>query len=370
MIKYKNIEGNLDNYRANFVLHGDPMDGNAISRFIKLQFLLVALGILNTFQASFAAEAKLKPASVPTRFELFGEIRIGTEQNSKKAYAFVGLTGNLHPYSSSGWTDLCGSFRFRNLEAGSYTLVAEVNKRAEQRMTLEINPANADEKGRIIKVIILNPRSFNSIRNKPQVVSWMELAVPPKAQNEYAYANEALHKGQIENGIQHLEEAIRLAPRFITALNRLGTVYFFRKDYAKAEETFRRALMEDPKAYEPLVNLGETLLSEGKPEEALPYNLKALQSQSFDAMANALLGLNYVALHEDDQAVGYLIRAKQIDPMHYSQPQLVLAGIYQRMSQTDSALRELEEFLRLHPDSSENQRILQQMAQIKTKGEE
>ena len=109
----------------------------------------------------------------------------------------------------------------------------------------------------------------------------MELAVPPKAQNEYAHANEALLKGQIENGIHHLEEAIRLAPQFITALNRLGTVYYFRKDYAKAEETFRRALVEDPKAYEPLVNLGETLLSEGKPEEALPYNLKALRISVF-----------------------------------------------------------------------------------------
>ena len=108
-------------------------------------------------QAFFAADDKLKPASVPTRFELFGEIRIGTEQKSKKVYAFVGLTGNLHPYSAAGWTDLCGSFHFRNLEPGSYTLVAEVNKRAEQRMTLEISPANADEKGRIVKVIVLNP---------------------------------------------------------------------------------------------------------------------------------------------------------------------------------------------------------------------
>ena len=343
------------------------MDVNATSRVIKLQVFLIALGMLLPAHAFFAADEKLKPASVPPKFDLFGEVRIGTEQKSKKVYAFVGLTGNLHHYYAAGWTDLCGSFHFRNLEPGPYTLVAEVNKRAEQRMTLEISPANADEKGRIVKVIILNPSSFHSIRNKPQVISWKELAVPPKAQNEYSRANDALLKGQIENGIRHLEKAIYLAPQFITALNRLGSVYYFRKDYAKAEEVFRRALMEDPKAYEPLVNLGETLLSEGKPEEALPYNLKALEAQSFDAMANALLGLNYVALHEDDQAVGYLIRTKQIDPLHYSQPQLVLAGIYQRKSQSDSALLELEEFVRLHPDYTENQRILQQMVQIKSK---
>jgi tetratricopeptide (TPR) repeat protein len=346
------------------------MDVNATSRVSNPQLLLIVLGVLISIHTSFAADDKLKPAFVPPRFELFGEIRIGTEQKSKKSYAFVGLTGNLHPYSASGWTDLCGSFRFHNLEAGSYTLVAEVNKRAEQRMTLEISPALADEKGRILKVIILNPSSFHSVRKKPQVVSWKELAIPPKAQNEYSHANDALIKGQIENGIQHLEMAIQLAPQFITALNRLGSIYYFRKDYAKAEEVFRRALMEDPKAYEPLVNLGETLLSEGKPEEALPYNLKAMEAQSSDAMANALLGLNYVALHEDDQAVGYLIRTKQLDPLHYSRPQLTLAGIYERKSQSDLALRELEEFLRLHPDYSENQQILQQMVQIKGKAGE
>lgn len=343
------------------------MDVNATSRALRLQVFLMTLGVLISTQVSTAGDDKLKYASAPPKFDLFGEVRIGSDQQSKRIYAFVGLTGNLHPYSASGWTDFSGKFHFRNLEPGSYTLVAEVNRRAEQRITLEISPAQADDRGRISKVIILNPSSFSSIRKKPQVVSWRELAVPPKAQIEYSHANDALVKGQIENGIHHLEKAIRLAPQFISALNRLGTVYYYRKDYAKAEETFRRALSEDPKAYEPLVNLGETLLSEGKPEEALPYNLKALEAHSFDAMANALLGMNYVALHEDDRAVGYLIRTKQIDPMHYSQPQLVLAGIYQRKSQSELALRELEEFVRLHPDNSEKQKILQQMVQLKSK---
>ena len=346
------------------------MDVSAASLVRKLQAFLIALGVLIPTQVSFAADQKLKAASVPAKFELFGEVRIGSDQKSKKVYAFVGLTGNLHPYSAAAWTDFGGKFHFRNLEPGSYTLVTEVNKRAEQRMTVEISPAKADEKGRIVKIIILNPKSFHSIRKKPQLVSWRELSIPPKANNEYAEANKALLEGQIENGIHHLERAIRLAPQFISALNRLGTVYYFKKDYSKAEEAFRRALTADPKAFDPLVNLGETLLSEGKPEEALSYNLKAIEARSFDALPNALLGLNYVALHEDDQAVGYLIRTKELDPIHYSQPQLVLAGIYQRKSQSESALRELEEFVRLHPDSSETQRVRQQMAQIKSRVEE
>ena len=343
------------------------MDAYAASLIRKLQVFFITLGVLIPAQVSFAADDKLELASVTPKFDLYGEVRIGSNQTSKKAYAFVGLTGNLHPYSAAAWTDFGGKFHFRNLEPGSYTLVTEVNKRVEQRMTLEISPANADKKGRIVKKIILNPRSFHSIRQKRQAVSWQELSVPRKAQNEYAEADRALLEGQIEKGIHHLERAIRLAPQFISALNRLGTVYYFRKDYSKAEETFRQALREDPKAFDPLVNLGETLLSEGKPEEALPYNLKAMEAHSLDALPNALLGLNYVALHEDDQAVGYLIRTKQLDPLHYSQPQLVLAGIYQRKSQSESALRELEEFVQLHPDSSESKRIQQQMAQIKSK---
>ena len=40
-----------------------------------------------------------------------------------------------------------------------------------------------------------------------------------------------------------------------------------------------------------------------------------------------------------------------LDPKHFSFPQLVLAEIYQRKNDSVSLMRELQEFLKFHPDS-------------------
>ena len=44
-------------------------------------------------------------------------------------------------------------------------------------------------------------------------------------------------------------------------------------------------------------------------------------------------------------------RAREIDPAHFSHPQLTLAEIYVRRGDRESALAELRDFLKRHPDS-------------------
>ena len=46
------------------------------------------------------------------------------------------------------------------------------------------------------------------------------------------------------------------APQFSAARNELGTIAYQTKNFARAEECVLHALDEDPRAYEPLVNLG------------------------------------------------------------------------------------------------------------------
>ena len=156
---------------------------------------------------------------------------------------------------------------------------------------------------------------------------------------------------------------MNLAPHFVAAINRLGTVFHIQKDFLKAEQYFREALEKDPKAYSPLVNLGGTLLALGRFEQALEINQLAVAARPMDALANAQLGLSYVNLREDDKAVGYLMRTKQLDPQHFSFPQLALADIYQRQKKGELALQELREFVKLHPDDTQAKVIRKQIEQ-------
>jgi Tfp pilus assembly protein PilF len=297
------------------------------------------------------------------KFELRGEVRLASPQKPRRLVAYVALFGNTLPYSEQTWTDFSGKFKFKNLPAGSYSLYVEIRRRGEKRLTVEVSPSLADRKGRIYQVVTVQPSASLTSRQRPDVISVRELSIPDKVRSLYVDAEKKLSKGQIEQGIARLERAVNLAPHFVAAINRLGTVFHMRKEFRKAEQYFREALQKDPKAYAPLVNLGGTLLALGRPEEALEINQRAVAARPMDALANAQLGLSYVNLEQDDKAVGFLIRTKQLDPVHFTYPQLALAHIYHRQKKLALALEELKEFVKLHPDDAQAKLIRKQIEQ-------
>ena len=72
-----------------------------------------------------------------------------------------------------------------------------------------------------------------------------------------------------------------------------------------------------------------------------------------EALPNSQLGMNYSFLGQDDLGLKYLIIAREIDPNHFSHPQITLARIYTRRGENESAARELRDFLSRHPDSDD-----------------
>ena len=98
------------------------------------------------------------------------------------------------------------------------------------------------------------------------------------------------------------------------------------------------------------MNLGGVLLTVGKLDEALQYNLYAVLSRPNDALANSQHGMTYFAVNNFALAEKYLLVAKRLDPAHFSHPQLTLAEIYLRRNQRPKAAMEMEDFLQHHPD--------------------
>lgn len=140
------------------------------------------------------------------------------------------------------------------------------------------------------------------------------------------------------------------APQFAAAWNELGTIAYQTKNFARAEECFLHALDQDPRAYEPLVNLGGVEVTLRKTERALDYNIFAVLTRPNDALANSQLGMAYFQAGNNDLALKYLEIARRLDPAHVSHPQLVMAEIHLRRNQRTAATADLEDFLKYHPD--------------------
>ncbi|PYT18503.1 MAG: hypothetical protein DMG59_04140 [Acidobacteria bacterium] len=277
-------------------------------------------------------------------YELSGQVETD-------APASVSIYGATTPFSEATLSDHAGHFRFRKLMAGAYTLAVFVPGRGEARTTVEVGPGTADSARRVTVVLKLKDSDFVfSDLVRRHAVSTRELAIPDQAQREYERARKELARRDVEAAKAHLEKAVEIAPHFETAWNNLGTIAYQTQKFDRAEECFRRALREKPDAYEPLVNLGGVLVTVHKLDEAKEYNQHAVLRRPNDALANSQLGMTYFELGQLELGQKYLERARQIDPAHFSHPQLILAEIHMRKNEHGRAADDLEDFLAHHPD--------------------
>jgi tetratricopeptide (TPR) repeat protein len=220
---------------------------------------------------------------------------------------------------------------------------------------LDVTASFADSKGRIEKTYSYDE---DTLAHKAQpraqgLVSVRELSIPWPARREYEKARNDLRGQKVENARKHFLKAVEIAPQYLEALNNLGIIAFQERDFDAAERYFRRALEKDPDAFEPLVNLGGTLLAMGRAEAAVEVNSRAQGARPADPLANAQLGLSYYLAGNDEEALNYLLLTEQLDPAHYTNPQIPLARIYLSHSNAQAAVEELTDFLDRHPDSPE-----------------
>lgn len=283
-----------------------------------------------------------------------------------KSPAHVSLFGATTPFHTETVADEGGSFRFRALLPGQYTVAVSLPGRGEVRQTVEIGPGTADSKGRLSVTIHAEDSHVVSgeVLEDFSKVSTRELSIPESARHEYEEAERKLAHRDVAAACAHLENAVRIAPQFTAAWNTLGTIAHQTRQYAQAEAHFHKALEQNPASYEPLVNLGGTLLSERKAGEALPYNRDAVRSRPNDALSNAQLGMNYAMLGNLDLGQQYLEIAKRIDPGHFSYPQLTLARIHLERNERAMAAEELRDFLERHPDSPQAAQAREQLKEL------
>ncbi len=276
------------------------------------------------------------------------------------------LFGVTQPFSASTLTDDAGRFTFHKLVPGTYTLSLYLPGRGEARQTIDVGPSAADSRNRIAVSLALKDTDFDpSPERLRHSVSTRQLAIPERAQREYQAAQHDLEKHDIEAAERRLQNAVDLAPPFVSAWNNLGTIAYQTRRFPLAEQRFREALKQDPTAYEPLVNLGGVLVTLHKLDEALEVNVHAALARPNDALAESQLGMTYFELGQFDLAVKHLERARQLDPAHFSHPQRYLAEIHLRRGEKRAAADVLEDFLIHHPDYPQAAKVRENIVELR-----
>lgn len=331
-----------------------------LRRFISVVFLLFCLG-----GSVFAQISAIPPSASETGLGGANSI-IGTVFGPSGLPMQRRVRIRLSSMTSGdriSTTDSNGSFAFRGLPSGTYTVFIDKEK--------EFEPFSQDVdvrqfRGSPGQVYTLNIRleEKGNTGPKPGVINSEFANVPKRAQNLFNKAMEFAKKGDHKAAIEQLQLSISAYPEFMLAFNELGVQYLRLNELEKADESFQSALKINPEAFGPLMNRGIVLVLMKRFEEAESVLGNALKINEKSAVGHYFLGQAQANLGRFDEAEKEFLSAIALGGNEVSEAHRYLAIIYSSRGDKKRASDELKTYLRLVPTAPDAEQLRSVIRQL------
>jgi TolA-binding protein len=261
--------------------------------------------------------------------------------------------------SMSTVADQDGTFSFRNLVNGVFTVVVDAGSEYEKaREPVTFDPNGG---GRSVQVNIqLHPKIDSS---NPLFAN-----VPEKALNFYQKGSAAAKKGDPKAAVESLSAAVTAYPNFPIALSELGSQYMLLKDLDKANETFEALVKLKPNDATAHLNLGIVAFNKKSLDAAESHLRKALELKSAGPTAHYYLGLTMIGTKRYPEAVTEFQAAISNGGENLALAHKYLGGLYMNNPEKkQDAINELEKYLALDPKAGDAERIKATIKDLRSK---
>jgi tetratricopeptide (TPR) repeat protein len=348
----------------------------ALARELQLSFPILrgsedVIGIYNIlYRYLFDRHREL---SLPTTFlvDAKGDIvkvyqgPINTEQ-AKQDFQHIPQTGadrlaKALPFPGVSETS---EFRRNYLSYGSVYFQRGYFDQAEAsfRLALQDNPASAEALYGIGSVY-LKQKKATEARNSFERAIKLHASYPDTLPN--AWNNLGLltaREGRTVEAILYFQEALRLSPNHLVALENLGNAYRQQKQWDDARKVLERAVAIGPQDPEANYSLGMVLAQLDDSARAYEYLQRALKFRPGYPEALNNLGVLYLRTQRRDEAVASFEECIGVAPT-FDQSYLNLARVYALEGAPDKARAVLFELLKQHPEHAQAKNMLQQLPQ-------
>lgn len=273
-------------------------------------------------------------------------------------------------------SDSNGSFSFRSIKPGTYTLVVDAGEQFEvARETVVIDGANDSIFGggspgppRVFTVpVYLQPKGRTVRSEKAGVIHAGIAGVPKPAVELYQQALASARKGDNKKAVEHLKAALAVHPDFALALGELGVLHMKLKEPAKAAEALSAALKLAPGDYAALITYGRALFDLQKYPESEAQFRKALDRNAASPSAHFYVGMILLKRQDLDGAEKSLTAAVKHGGGEMAVAHYYLGGIYWGRKDYRRAADELETYLRLAPDAENAARVRATIKELRSK---
>lgn len=287
------------------------------------------------------------------------------------------------------YSDFNGTFTFRNLTGGSYTVVIPGTDEYDAvRETVYIDDPGSSSMRTSTISVSAPPRIFivpiyllakrNKAATKPSVLDATLVGVPKAAVDNYHKALESIRVSDHKKAIAELEAAVTAYPQFTRALNELGVQYLTLGQVNKAVQTLQSAVRFAPDDFIPRLNYGIALLQKKDFRQAEEQLRLALQKNDAAATAHMYLGITLLNQQNAggnssqvryDEAEKELQRALTLGGDSVASAHYYLAGIYWRNGQHRRAAEALETYLKLTPNAHDAERTKATIKDLRSRGD-
>ncbi len=168
----------------------------------------------------------------------------------------------------------------------------------------------------------------------------------------------ATRDGHTSDAILYFQEALRLNPEHLIALENLGNACRQQKRWDEARELLERALKVGPQEPEVNYSLAMVFAQTGDTERAYQYLRKALELRPAYPEALNNLGVLYLRTQRRDEAVATFEECIRVAPA-FDQSYLNLARVHSLEGHPAKAQTVLLELLKQHPDHEEGRKALE-----------
>jgi tetratricopeptide (TPR) repeat protein len=245
-----------------------------------------------------------------------------------------------------------------------YFVSAYVPRLARTRRTIDVSPSLADAKG-VIEITLQMERSPRRVNSYQVAVD--QLSIPEKARSEFEKGLRRFGRGDLAEAASFFRRSVDVAPTFGAAWHQLGIIEYFRGNYKESAVHFEEAEKFLPGNFQVLIHLGAALLAIRDGGAAVGINARAVRERPNDPQGQAQLGFSLFLVQRFDEAEIHLKKAVELDPANYFFPQLQLAEIYRLRRDYLSMARELEQFVRLHPDAPSAREVQPVLKELRTR---
>jgi tetratricopeptide (TPR) repeat protein len=167
-------------------------------------------------------------------------------------------------------------------------------------------------------------------------------------------------EGRTAEAIPYFQQALRLSPDHLIALDNLGNAYRQEKNWDDARKTLERALQVNPDDPEANYSLGMVFAQLDDSERAYEYLRRALKSRPGYPEALNNLGVLYLRTRRRDEAVASFEECIRVAP-EFDQSYMNLARVYALEGAPDKARTVLGNLLKQHRDHPQAKRLLEEL---------